>query len=66
MDLADVIRDEMREALGSVNKWYCSKYFGYEVTDPDTLLEYYIRNGGPQSYRQRTTGCSRGCCANRG
>ena len=61
MDLAEVIRDEMQEAFGAVNKWYCSKYNGYEVTDPDTLLAYYIRNGGPQRYRERITERTRSC-----
>lgn len=40
------IRMQLDEALGPVNRWYCSQHHGYEVKDPETLLRYYIHHGG--------------------
>jgi hypothetical protein len=50
--LVDFLDEQRREALGSVNRWYCSQHFGYDVRDPDTLLAYYIKHGGAQHFRQ--------------
>lgn len=50
--LAESLEQQQREALGSVNKWYCSQFYGYEVTDPETLVRYYIKHGGAMNYRQ--------------
>jgi len=50
MSIADYLAAQMREALGPVNKWYCSQYFGREITDPETLLRYYIKNGGARHF----------------
>jgi len=44
--------EQKREALGPVNRWYCSQHYGYEVNDPETLLAYYIKHGGAYHYRQ--------------
>ncbi len=49
--MADFLNEQRREALGPVNKWYCSQAYGFEVTDPDTLLAYYIKHGGAQQFR---------------
>ncbi len=49
----DYLAEQLREALGPVNKWYCSQYYGYEVTAPDLLLAYYIKHGGAAQFRQR-------------
>ena len=51
--MAEYIDEQLHEALGPVNKWYCSQCYGFEVTDPDTLLAYYIRHGGAWQFRQR-------------
>lgn len=53
MEIADMLRDQMREALGPVNKWYCSQFYGYEVTDSEVLLKYYIKHGGAQHFREK-------------
>ena len=50
MSIADYLAAQMREALGPVNKWYCSQHFGREITDPETLLRYYIKNGGARHF----------------
>jgi|HubBroStandDraft_6_1064221.scaffolds.fasta_scaffold5728392_1 hypothetical protein len=44
--------EQKREALGPVNKWYCSQFYGYEVTEPEQLLSYYIKHGGASHFRQ--------------
>jgi len=46
---------QMQEALGPVNKWYCSQFMGYEVTDPELLLTYYIKHGGASQFRMHHT-----------
>jgi hypothetical protein len=50
--MSEFLDEQRREALGPVNKWYCSQAYGFEVTDPDTLLAYYIKHGGAQQFRQ--------------
>ncbi len=52
MGMVDFLEQQKREALGPVNKWFCSQYYGYEVNDPDRLLAYYIKHGGAMHYRQ--------------
>jgi hypothetical protein len=49
---SDYLDQQRREALGPVNKWYCSQFYGYEVNDPETLLTYYIKHGGALRFRQ--------------
>ena len=51
--MSDYLKQQLWEALGPVNKWYCSQYHGYEVTSPDQLLAYYIKHGGARQFRQR-------------
>ena len=53
MELAEIVKAEVTEALGADNKWFCSRHFGYEITNSDTLITYYIRNGGPEQFRQK-------------
>lgn len=52
MGMMDFLDRQMREALGPVNKWYCSQHFGFEICDPETLLAYYIKHGGAYHFRQ--------------
>ena len=58
MSISDYLAAQMREALGPVNKWYCSQHYGREVTDPETLLRYYIKNGGARHFAQYNPGGS--------
>ena len=51
--MSSFLEQQKREALGADNKWFCSQFYGYEVTNPDQLLSYYIKNGGACNYRQR-------------
>jgi hypothetical protein len=37
-------------AMGPVNRWYCSEYYGYDVQDADVLLEYFIKHGGAEHF----------------
>jgi hypothetical protein len=50
MELKDRILRQVQDALGPVNRWYCSEYHGYEVTDAEQLLEYYIKHGGAERF----------------
>lgn len=49
--MSDYLDKQLQEALGPVNKWYCSQFMGYEVTDPELLLTYYIKHGGASQFR---------------
>lgn len=53
--ISDDLEQQKREALGETNKWFCSQFYGYEITDPELLLAYYIKHGGASGYRQRIT-----------
>ena len=49
---------QIEEALGPVNRWYCSEFFRREVTDPNKLIEYYIRSGGAVDFARRYRGAT--------
>ena len=49
----DRAKAQLAEALSPLNRWYCSQYFGYNVTSIEVLLTYYIKSGGAQNFRQR-------------
>jgi len=53
MSMKEYVRMQLDEAFGPVNRWYCSEYFGYEVTCQDQLLEYYIKHGGAENFSAR-------------
>jgi hypothetical protein len=50
--MSEFLDEQRREALGPVNKWFCSQFHGYEVTDPECLIAYYIKHGGAKHFRQ--------------
>src|SRR5271170_3061182 len=47
------LRKQLAEALGPVNRWYCSQAHGYPVEDPDLLWKYFINNGGADDFARR-------------
>jgi hypothetical protein len=53
MKLKEHLQMQLAEALGPVNRWFCSQCYGREVTDPDELLEYYIKHGGAEAFARR-------------
>jgi hypothetical protein len=44
---------QMAEALGQVNRWYCSQAHGKPVEDPELLMSYFIRSGGAADFAAR-------------
>lgn len=46
-------RVQLAEALGPVNRWFCSQAYGYAVQDPNLLLTYYIKSGGAADFALR-------------
>jgi hypothetical protein len=46
-------RVQLAEALGPVNRWFCSQAYGYAVQDPELLLKYYIKSGGAADFALR-------------
>ena len=52
MRMCEYLERQMQEALGPVNKWYCSQHYGCEISDPECLLAYYIKHGGASNFRQ--------------
>jgi hypothetical protein len=58
------IRQQVAEALGPTNRWFCSEKHGCEVRDADLLLTHYIKNGGAEDFARRYTQMTagdRGC-----
>ena len=53
MDMSTYMSEQMKEALGPDNRWYCSQFYGKEITDPDILLMYYIKHGGAKGWAQK-------------
>jgi hypothetical protein len=52
MQMYEYLDRQKQEALGPVNKWYCSQHYGCEISDPERLLSYYIKHGGASNFRQ--------------
>jgi hypothetical protein len=50
MNLKDHLNRQIEAALGPVNRWYCSEFYGREISDPDVLLEYFIKHGGAEHF----------------
>ena len=46
-------RVQLAEALGPVNRWFCSQAYGFPVQDPELLLTYYIKSGGAADFALR-------------
>jgi hypothetical protein len=44
---------QLAEALGDVNRWFCSEFYNRAISDPHILLEYFIRNGGAANFAHR-------------
>jgi hypothetical protein len=47
------VRKQLAEALGPVNRWYCSQAHRRPIDDPETLLAYFIRSGGAYDFAER-------------
>jgi hypothetical protein len=47
------LRLQLTEALGPVNRWFCSQAHGWEVDDPEVLVAYYIKFGGAADFARR-------------
>lgn len=47
------LRLQLAEALGPVNRWYCSQFCRREVVDPDELWTYFIKSGGAADFARR-------------
>src|SRR5438128_926975 len=46
-------RLQIAEALGQVNRYYCSLAHGCEIRDPETLMNHFIRQGGAADFALR-------------
>jgi hypothetical protein len=47
------LRKQLAEALGHVNRWYCSQAYGRQVDDPELLMTYFIKSGGADDFARR-------------
>jgi hypothetical protein len=47
------LRLQMHEALGPVNRWFCSQAHGRPIDDPEVLLQYFIKSGGAANFAVR-------------
>ena len=46
-------RLQLVEALGPVNRWYCSQAYGFPVENADRLWTYFIKSGGAEDFSDR-------------
>ena len=46
-------KQQIEEALGNDNKWFCSQTYARSVDDQELLMTHYIRHGGAKNFRQR-------------
>src|SRR4051812_31577174 len=44
---------QIEEALGCDNRHFCSEFYGYEVDEPNLLMEYFIRSGAAANFFAR-------------
>jgi hypothetical protein len=51
----DRTQAQLAEALGPVNRYFCSQHFCCEVSHPDRLLEYFVKSGGATDFARRWT-----------
>jgi hypothetical protein len=47
------VRLQLAEALGPINRWFCSEAFAYEVEEEELLVAYYIKSGGAADFARR-------------
>jgi len=47
------VRLQLAEALGPVNRWYCSQAFGKPINNDELLLAYFIKSGGATDFAIR-------------
>ena len=51
VSFVEYLRLQMEEALGPVNRWYAGEHGVHD--DPESLLRYYIENGGAEDFARR-------------
>jgi hypothetical protein len=44
---------QLAEALGHVNRWYCSQAHRRQIDDPELLMVYFIKSGGAADFDRR-------------
>lgn len=47
------VRAQLAEALGAVNRFYCSQAYGQPIDDHELLLRYFIKSGGAEDFAYR-------------
>jgi hypothetical protein len=47
------VKLQIAEALGAVNRWFCSQAYGKCVEDPDLLMTYFVKSGGAVDFDRR-------------
>jgi hypothetical protein len=57
MTLREHNQRQIDAALAPENRWYCSEFYGREITDHDALLEYFIKHGGAEFFGQPRFAC---------
>jgi hypothetical protein len=58
MTLKEHNQRQIDAALAPENRWYCSEFYGREITDGDVLLEYFIKHGGAECFGKPRCSCS--------
>lgn len=53
MSLNEHNRSQIEAAMSADNRWHASRHYGREISDPETLLRYFIKHGGAESFGKR-------------
>jgi hypothetical protein len=44
---------QIAEALGPVNRWFCSQFHGQSIEDPEVLWRYFVDSEGADDFAKR-------------
>jgi hypothetical protein len=44
---------QLNEAVGDLNRYYCSQAHGYDIHEEEKLVRYYVKSGGAKDFARR-------------
>jgi hypothetical protein len=47
------VRLQLAEALGPINRWFCSQAHRCRIDDPELLFRHYVKSGGAKDFARR-------------
>ena len=53
MNMDARVRLQLAEAMGPLNRWFCSQAHRRRVDDPELLFRHYVKSGGAEDFARR-------------